>query len=99
MNSIIVPVRTSDVSHQEWRRQLPHHLSLPPAGPSFYAQVFHPAFNVDAEDAAEAADRFYNHTQAVGKGVQELRNIFGRVREARVGGSLIYNVNLSPSFS
>ncbi|KAL1677997.1 hypothetical protein EV122DRAFT_265207 [Schizophyllum commune] len=71
-------------SDLEWKRLLNQHLSVPPAGPSFYARVFHPAFNVDAEDAAEAVERFDTHTRAVGKGVQALRNIFGRVREARV---------------
>ncbi|KZT70045.1 hypothetical protein DAEQUDRAFT_690082 [Daedalea quercina L-15889] len=71
-------------SDAEWKKQLPHYLTLPPKGPSFYAQVYHPAFNVDADDATDAIDRFLNHTKAVGKGVQGLRNIFGTVREARV---------------
>ncbi|KAI0353964.1 PX-domain-containing protein [Trametes cingulata] len=71
-------------SDAEWRKQLPYYLSMPPKGPSFYANVYHPAFNVDAEEASEATDRFVNHTRAVGKGVQGLRNIFGKVREARV---------------
>ncbi|KAG7448492.1 uncharacterized protein BT62DRAFT_992550 [Guyanagaster necrorhizus] len=68
----------------EWKRLIPQHLSMPPAGPSFYAHVYHPAFNIDAEDAEEAVRRFETHTRAVGKGVQGLRNIFGRVREARI---------------
>ncbi|OJT05142.1 Sorting nexin lst-4 [Trametes pubescens] len=71
-------------SDAEWKKQLPYYLSLPPKGPSFYANVYHPAFNVDADEALEAVDRFVNHTRAVGKGVQSLRNIFGKVREARV---------------
>ncbi|KAI0363165.1 PX-domain-containing protein [Pilatotrama ljubarskyi] len=71
-------------SDAEWKKQLPYYLTMPPKGPSFYANVYHPAFNVDAEEASEAVDRFVNHTRAVGKGVQSLRNIFGRVREARV---------------
>ncbi|RDB29754.1 Sorting nexin lst-4 [Hypsizygus marmoreus] len=71
-------------SETEWKRLVPQHLSMPPAGPAFYARVFHPAFNLDAEDAEEAVDRFDMHTKAVGKGVQGLRNIFGRIREARV---------------
>lgn len=58
---------------------------MPAAGPSFYAHVFHPAFNLDLEDAEEALDHFTTHTRAVGKGVQGLRNIFGQVRQARVG--------------
>ncbi|KAG6854104.1 hypothetical protein C0991_010518 [Blastosporella zonata] len=68
----------------EWDQMIPQHLAMPAAGPTFYARVFHPSFNVDAEDAQEAVDRFEAHTKAVGKGVQGLRNIFGRVREARV---------------
>ncbi|EPQ52264.1 PX-domain-containing protein [Gloeophyllum trabeum ATCC 11539] len=71
-------------SDLEWKRQLPYHLSLPPAGPAFYAHVFHPDFNLDAEDAADAVERFDVHTRGVGKGVQTLRNIFGQVREARL---------------
>ena len=69
-------------------------MSLPPKGPSFYAQIYHPAFNVDADDATDAIDRFVSHTKAVGKGVQGLRNIFGRVREARVGTSSRCEVTL-----
>jgi sorting nexin-9/18/33 len=60
---------------------------MPAAGPTFYARVFHPAFNLDAEDAEDALTRFDTHIKAVGKGVQGLRNIFGRIREARVGRS------------
>ncbi|KAF5388740.1 hypothetical protein D9757_004790 [Collybiopsis confluens] len=71
-------------SEAEWKRLAPHHLSKAPAGPSFYAQVFHPAFNLDLEDAEEAVERFATHTRAVGKGVQGLRSTFGRVREARL---------------
>ncbi|KAJ7461859.1 hypothetical protein B0H11DRAFT_2056357 [Mycena galericulata] len=71
-------------SDTEWKRLVPQHLAMPAAGPAFYARVFHPDFNVDAEDASAAVDRFDTHTRAVGKGVQGLRNIFGRVREARV---------------
>jgi sorting nexin-9/18/33 len=64
---------------------MPKHLNLPPAGPSFYAHVFHPAYNLDAEELAETTDRFANHTRAVGKGVQGMRDIFSQVRQARVG--------------
>ncbi|KAF9072231.1 hypothetical protein BDP27DRAFT_1320612 [Rhodocollybia butyracea] len=71
-------------SDSEWKRLAPFHLAQAPAGPSFYAQVFHPAFNLDIEDAEEAVERFAEHTKAVGKGVQGLRAIFGRVREARI---------------
>ncbi|CAK5261888.1 unnamed protein product [Mycena citricolor] len=71
-------------SDTEWKRLVPQHLAMPAAGPTFYARVFHPEFNVDADEASEAVDRFDTHTRAVGKGVQGLRNIFGRVREARI---------------
>ncbi|GLB42320.1 putative WASP-binding domain of Sorting nexin protein [Lyophyllum shimeji] len=71
-------------SDAEWKRLIPQHLAMPAAGPTFYARVFHPAFNLDAEDAQEAVERFEVHTKAVGKGVQGLRNIFGRIREARL---------------
>ncbi|KAJ7634712.1 hypothetical protein FB45DRAFT_472573 [Roridomyces roridus] len=71
-------------SDTEWKRLVPQHLAMPAAGPSFYAHVFHPEFNVDAEDAEAAVERFDTHTRAVGKGVQGLRSIFGKVREARV---------------
>lgn len=76
---------------QEWKRQLPRHLALPPAGPSFYANVFHPAFNLDAEEAGEAVERFETHTKAVGLGIQGLRNVFGQIRQARVGAFLLYH--------
>ncbi|KAI0066806.1 hypothetical protein BV25DRAFT_1819910 [Artomyces pyxidatus] len=68
----------------EWKRQLPRHLGLPPAGPSFYANVYHPDFNFDAEEAVETIDRFEAHTKSVGAGVQGLRNNFGQIRQARI---------------
>ncbi|KAJ8468877.1 hypothetical protein ONZ45_g17082 [Pleurotus djamor] len=71
-------------SDLEWKRLVPQHLSLPPAGPSFYARVFHPAFNLDIDDTSETVERFDVHTKALGQGVQTLRSVFGRVREARV---------------
>ncbi|CCM00641.1 uncharacterized protein FIBRA_02678 [Fibroporia radiculosa] len=71
-------------SDVEWKRQLPQYLSLPPKGPSFYAEVYHPAFNLDADEASETVDKFVSHTRAAGKGVQGLRNIFGKIREARI---------------
>lgn len=46
--------------------------------------MYHPAFNLDADEAAEAVERFVSHTRAVGKGVQTLRSIFGKIREARI---------------
>ncbi|KAI0302386.1 hypothetical protein B0F90DRAFT_1627635 [Multifurca ochricompacta] len=71
-------------SEQEWKRQLPHYLGFPPAGASFYANVFHPDFNFDAEEATEAVDRFDIHIKAVDTGVQGLRHVFAQTRQARV---------------
>ncbi|THU93534.1 hypothetical protein K435DRAFT_725354 [Dendrothele bispora CBS 962.96] len=71
-------------SESEWKRLAPYYLAQPPAGPSFYAHVFHPAFNLDLEDAEEAVERFAVHTKALGRGVQGLRSVFGKIREARV---------------
>jgi sorting nexin-9/18/33 len=58
---------------------------MPPAGPQFYARVFHPAFNLDVDEASESVERFNRHVKAVGKGVQGLRGMFGNLRQARVG--------------
>ena len=74
-----------DQIFQEWRKRLPYHLSLPPARPQFYAHVFHPAFNLDADDAIETVDKFERHLKATGKGVQGLRKMFGSLRQARMG--------------
>ncbi|KIM27719.1 hypothetical protein M408DRAFT_163569, partial [Serendipita vermifera MAFF 305830] len=71
-------------SEVEWRKKLPHHLSLPPAGPQFYAHVFHPAFNLDVDEATESVERFNRHLKAVGKGVQGLRGMFSSLRHARM---------------
>ncbi|KAI9508532.1 hypothetical protein F5148DRAFT_1195231 [Russula earlei] len=71
-------------SEQEWRRQLPEYLALPPAGPSFYLNVLHPDFNFDTEEASEAVNRFDVHTRAIDIGVQGLRNVFTQIRQARV---------------
>ncbi|KAF9234262.1 hypothetical protein BU15DRAFT_90042 [Melanogaster broomeanus] len=68
----------------EWKRLMPQFLTMRAAGPSFFAHVFHPAFNVDVEDASETVERFDNHVRAVGKGVQGLRSTFSRVRQARI---------------
>lgn len=73
---------------QEWARLWPQHISAPAAGPAFYARVYHPAFNVDLEDAEGTISAFQTHTRAVGKSVQGLRSVFGRVREARIGMSM-----------
>ncbi|KIJ61647.1 hypothetical protein HYDPIDRAFT_31245, partial [Hydnomerulius pinastri MD-312] len=68
----------------EWKRLMPQFLSMSAAGPSFFAHVFHPAFNVDVREASETVERFDSHVRAVGKGVQGMRSTFGRVREARL---------------
>ncbi|TCD62757.1 hypothetical protein EIP91_006429 [Steccherinum ochraceum] len=71
-------------SDLEWKKQYPMYLSLPPAGPIFYANVFHPAFNLDTDEASEVVDRFVAHTRSVGKGVQGLRGVFTSVRQASI---------------
>ncbi|KAF5369089.1 hypothetical protein D9758_002873 [Tetrapyrgos nigripes] len=71
-------------SESEWKRLAPFYLAQPPAGSSFYAHVFHPAFNLDLEDAEEAVERFAVHTKTLGRGVEALRGHFGKIREARV---------------
>lgn len=58
---------------------------MPAAGPAFYSRVYHPAFNLDLEDAEDTLHCFQAHTKAVGKGIQRLRTVFGRVRESRIG--------------
>jgi hypothetical protein len=40
------------------------------------------------EEAEETVERFSTHTRAVSKGVQDLRNVFGQIRQARIGQSL-----------
>jgi sorting nexin-9/18/33 len=85
------------VDSKEWRRQLPQHLALPPAGPSFYLNVLHFDFNFDAEEATEAVNRFDVHTKAVDTGVQGLRNVFTQVRQARVGEEPVtYRPEMNP---
>ncbi|KAG6826448.1 hypothetical protein H0H92_015758 [Tricholoma furcatifolium] len=68
----------------EWDRMTPQFLAIPAEKPSFYTRVFHPAFNVDVDEAQETIERFESHTKAVGKGVDGLRTVYGRVREARI---------------
>lgn len=46
--------------------------------------MYHPAFNVDAEDASIASTSFSTHVKAVSRSVQGLRSVFGKVREARL---------------
>ena len=75
---------------------LPQHLSMPAAGPAFYANVYHPAFNLDLEDADDTLHCFQTHTKAVEKGIQGLRTVFGRVRESRIGSFLPLFILLRP---
>ncbi|THG93241.1 hypothetical protein EW145_g8426 [Phellinidium pouzarii] len=69
-------------SDVEWRRELSRYFTPPPS--SFFSRVFYPAFHFDAEDAEDAGVRFAAHAGAVGAGVQQLREGFGKVRGARV---------------
>lgn len=56
--------------------------------------MYHPAFNLDAEDATEAVNRFERHLKAMDGSVEGVRSIFEKVRNARLGMvqllSLIY---------
>ncbi|KAH7917365.1 hypothetical protein BV22DRAFT_1135473 [Leucogyrophana mollusca] len=63
----------------EWTRLIPQHLSMLVAGPSFFAHVLHPAFNIDVDEAMESADWFNNYTWGVRKSVHGLRSAFGWV--------------------
>ncbi|KAF9534384.1 hypothetical protein CPB83DRAFT_844159 [Crepidotus variabilis] len=80
----ILTIFLSAEDENEWTRIVPQHISAPSSGPAFYSRIYHPAFNVDGEDAEDAVYSFQTHTRAVGKGVQGLRSVFGRVREARI---------------
>ncbi|KAI0078645.1 PX-domain-containing protein [Panus rudis PR-1116 ss-1] len=69
-------------SDSEWRTQYPTYLSppslLPPS--TFYTNVYHPAYNVDADEASSTLEKFVAHTKAVGRAVQEWRGVMGAVR-------------------
>jgi hypothetical protein len=82
---------------QEWKRELPKFLAAPahPPGPSFYANVFHPEFNLDLDGATDTVNRFERHVGAVGKSVHALRNVFTKVRENGIG-QLLYLVSRFP---
>ncbi|KAG9093547.1 hypothetical protein FRC06_011473 [Ceratobasidium sp. 370] len=54
-----------------------------PAGPLFYAHVFHPEFNLDADDCLEVVDRFEQHVRQVDARIDGLRTVMGQFREAR----------------
>ncbi|KAG8955111.1 hypothetical protein FRC04_009568 [Tulasnella sp. 424] len=88
-NSEVVVFFLSCDNETEWRRNLPRFLAPPPSlGPAFYAHVYHQDFNFDSEEAEETVDRFENHLVGVGRGVQGVRGVFGRLREAHVGMSI-----------
>ncbi|CAE6354649.1 unnamed protein product [Rhizoctonia solani] len=70
-------------SDLEWKRLLPTYLSTLPAGPAFYASVFHPDFNLDVEDCSSAIDRFEHHVKVFDDRVGTLRGVMGGFREAR----------------
>ncbi|CEL60321.1 Sorting nexin-33 OS=Xenopus laevis GN=snx33 PE=2 SV=1 [Rhizoctonia solani AG-1 IB] len=70
-------------SDLEWKRLLPTYLSTLPAGPAFYASVFHPDFNLDVEDCSSAIDRFEHHVKVFDDRVGTLRGMMGGFREAR----------------
>ncbi|KAG8960054.1 hypothetical protein FRC05_007128 [Tulasnella sp. 425] len=88
-NSEVVVFFLSCDNETEWRRNLPRFLAPPPSlGPAFCAHVYHQDFNFDSEEAEETVDRFENHPVGVGRGVQGVRGVFGRLREAHVGMSI-----------
>ncbi|KAB5591514.1 hypothetical protein CTheo_5021 [Ceratobasidium theobromae] len=70
-------------SDLEWKRLLPRYLNTLPAGPAFYAHVFHPEFNLDVEECAHVVERFEKHVKAVDGRVGVLRSVMGGFREAR----------------
>ncbi|CAE6444702.1 unnamed protein product [Rhizoctonia solani] len=70
-------------SDLEWRRLLPTYLSTLPAGPAFYASVFHPDFNLDVEECSTAIDRFEHHVKVFDERIGALRGMMGGFREAR----------------
>ncbi|KAF9015408.1 hypothetical protein BDQ17DRAFT_1386147 [Cyathus striatus] len=68
----------------EWHSYLAKHSSLPSIGASFFANVYHPAFNIDVQDAEAAEKGFYAHIKANSLGIQCIRNIFSNIRDARI---------------
>ena len=72
---------------------------MPAAGPAFYARVYHPAFNLDLENAEDTLHCFQAHTKAMGKGIQRLRTVFGKVRESRIGSFISFHALSSKNSS
>lgn len=54
---------------------------------TFEISIFHPAYNLDLEDASSAIDKFSSHVSAVGRGVQHLRDVLAKTRESERGQS------------
>jgi hypothetical protein len=65
------------------------HLALPPAGPSFYANVFHHAFNLDAEEAKEAVEVRHTHQGCREKRAGITKHIWPHSRGEARGGKLV----------
>lgn len=61
--------------------------AYPTPGPSFYSRVFHPEFNVDADEAGLMGRRFQFYVRSAGERILRLRSTFTQVREAGAGGS------------
>ncbi|CAE6406025.1 unnamed protein product [Rhizoctonia solani] len=70
-------------SDLEWKRRLPTFLSTLPAGPAFYASVFHPDFNLDVDECSATIDRFEHHVKILDERIGTLRGVMGGFREAR----------------
>ncbi|KAL7413741.1 hypothetical protein BDY24DRAFT_387978 [Mrakia frigida] len=66
---------------EEWDQMYPTFSEDPHVGPHFYANIFHPAYNLDLEDASSSISRFSTHINAVGRSVQRLREVVSKTRE------------------
>ncbi|EKM76773.1 hypothetical protein AGABI1DRAFT_78208 [Agaricus bisporus var. burnettii JB137-S8] len=68
----------------EWRKLLPQYTNISKSRFPFYSEIYHPAFNIDFEDASIASSTFSTHIRAVSRSVQGLRSMFTKVRESRL---------------
>jgi hypothetical protein len=50
-----------------------------------HISVFHPDFNFEFDDAHAASDRFEGHVRSVDRGVDGIRTMWMRLREASKG--------------
>jgi sorting nexin-9/18/33 len=64
---------------------LPRYLNTLPAGPAFYAHVFHPEFNLDVDECVQVVERFERHVRVVDGRVGVLRGVMAGFRETRNG--------------